>query len=70
MQLGKDLTLKNGCLLSSSASSSPPPKRFRGSLTNNLDMKSATSGDKSSGIGGFVLSIRLQKRNSLFYFPL
>jgi hypothetical protein len=33
-------------------------------------MKSATSGDKSSGIGGFVLSIRLQKINLLLYLPL
>lgn len=35
--------LKNGCRFSSSASPSPPPKRFRGSFTNNLHIKSATS---------------------------
>ncbi|GLH15550.1 Protein of unknown function [Gryllus bimaculatus] len=43
----------------SSASPSPPPRRLRGSFTRSLVMKSATSGDKSSGIGGFVLSILL-----------
>ena len=33
------IPFKNGCLLSSSAPSSPPPKRFRGSLTNNLEIE-------------------------------
>lgn len=68
--MGGELTLKNGCLLSSSASSSPPPKRFRGSFTNSFEMKSATSADKSSGMGGFVISIRLKKRILLLILPL
>lgn len=67
---GKELTLKNGCPLTASASSLPPPKRFRGSLIRSLEMKSDTTGDKSSEMMGSVFSIRLQKRNPFLHMSL
>lgn len=41
--LSQSKFLKKACLFSSLASNSPPPRRFRGSFTNNLVIKSATS---------------------------
>lgn len=42
-RLSQSKLLKNGWRFNSVASPSPPPKRFRGSFTSNLLMKSATS---------------------------
>jgi len=49
--------------LSSSPSRTPPPRRRAGSLTSKRLMKSLTSHDNSSGMGGWIVRIRLCVRN-------
>jgi hypothetical protein len=57
--MGKELTLKNGCRFISAAPSFHPPKRISGILTNNLAIMPTTFGENSLGIMGVGVKIWL-----------
>lgn len=57
-------TSKKGWFFNSSASPAPPPSLFRGSLISSLEMKSAVEGERFSGMGGSVLSMRLNNNTA------
>jgi hypothetical protein len=62
-----ELTAKNGCVLMSSTPSCP---LFFGFFSSSLQIRSALSGDKSSGINGSSAWIRLYKKNPFLYLQI
>jgi hypothetical protein len=51
-EIGKELTLKNGCSLISKALRFPAPKRLLGSITNKRTIRSVKAGEIPSDING------------------